>query len=148
MRTVAPLSFFASTHLSPVPPSFLCCSSYSNTKSSFSTSNMESSVSRGALCSPMAFTHTQGQIPAAPVFFRCLTSQNNPAELSKGACFGGVWDGDLGQDKYPGEKKYNKSSVCRTQPNGSNPWGPEYSNTASAPPDSDFDCFQYFWTQF
>lgn len=96
MRTVAPLSFFASTHLSPVPPSFLCCSSYSNTKSSFFTSNMASSISRGALCSPIAFTHTQGQIPAAPVFFRCLTSRNNPVELSLkglvlGVCGMGAW---------------------------------------------------------
>lgn len=111
MRTVAPLSFFASTHL---PPSFAA--------PPIATPDQVSPPQIWSpLCSPMAFTHTQGQIPAAPVFFRCLTSRNNPAELSKGACFGGVWDGDLGQDKYPGEKKYNKSSVCRTQPNGSNP---------------------------
>lgn len=71
------------THLSQVPPSYLCCSSCSNIKSGFSTSNMESSIPRGALCSLITFTHMPEQIPTSSIFFRWLTSQKNPVELSK-----------------------------------------------------------------
>lgn len=62
-----------------------------------------------------------GTNPRSTSVFQVSNITKQPSRIEfKGACFGGVWDGGLGQDKYPGEKKCNKSPIRRTQPNGSN----------------------------
>lgn len=60
-----------------------------NTKSSFSTSAMESSIPRGTLCSHHVHSHAGTNPHITNIFQVSNTAQNNPVELSKGACFRG-----------------------------------------------------------